>query len=228
MGFLRRIWDWVEEKVEEIKDFWGLGRRRSYSGSVQETVDIDKVLNNFRTSISTEAMELQNKALDSVLSKFDRFIDREGSDYPELVNALKKQKHSVASSLNGVIVNHIHKRASTNDKEFRKILEMQPGDAKTQALKKQSQKFLQEAEAEFKAKLQSEMAMLNAELSDRFSDALRSQEEQLRRKETAYQRLLEDAERGQLDLNCLKEDCVLVADAVSCMDIIFAQMGGRK
>ena len=232
MGFFRDLWDsakdWVKDRVEDVKEFFGLGHRKSYSGSVQETVDIDKVLNDFRASISPEAKELENEFLDSVLSKFDGFIESEGSDYPELVNALKKKKRSVASHLNGVIVNHINKRASTNDEEFRKILEMQPGNPKTQAVKKQSQKFLVEAETLFKEKLQSEMDELNAELSERFSEALKSQEEQLQKKETAYQRLLEDAERGQLDLNALEEDCVLVADAYSCMDNLFTQMESKS
>ena len=219
--------NWIEDRVDDIKDFFGLGSRESYSGSVEETVDIDKVLNDFRTSISPDAKELEKKFLDSVLSKFDEFIESEGRDYPELVSALKKKKKSVASHLNGIIVNHINKRASTNDEEFRKILEMQPGTPKTQALKTQSQKFLAEAESLFKEKLQSEMAELNTELSDRFREALKSQEEQLESKARDYKRLLEDAERGQLDLNALEEDCVLIADACSCMDDLFTQMESK-
>ena len=231
MGFFRDLWDsakdWVRDRVDDIKDFFGLGNRASYSGSVQETVDIDKVLNDFRTSISPEAEELEKKFLAEVLSKFDEFIKSEGHDYPELISALKKKKRSIVSHLSGVIINHINKRASTNDEEFKKILEMQPGSAKTQALKEQSQKFLLEAEALFKEKLQSEMSDLNTELSERFNDALKSQQEQLQNKETAYQRLLEDAERGQLDLNALEEDCVLIEDACSCMDALFTQMESK-
>jgi len=238
MGFLGDLWEiasdlwestkeWVHDKVEDIKEFFDLGSRESYSGSVQETVDIDKVLNDFRTSISPEAKELEGRIIDSVLAKFDSFIESEGHDYPELVSALKKKKRSVASHLNGIIVNHINKRASTNDEEFRKILEMQPGAPKTQALKTQSKKFLAEAESLFKEKLQSEMADLNTELSDRFREALKSQEEQLESKARDYKRLLEDAERGQLDLNALEEDCVLIADACSCMDDLFTQMESK-
>ena len=104
---------------------------------------------------------------------------------------------------------------------------MQPGAPKTQALKTQSQKFLAEAESLFKEKLQSEMADLNTELSDRFREALKSQEEQLESKARDYKRLLEDAERGQLDLNALEEDCVLIADACSCMDDLFTQMESK-
>ena len=55
MGFFRDLWDsakdWVKDRVEDVKEFFGLGHRKSYSGSVQETVDIDKVLNDFRASI---------------------------------------------------------------------------------------------------------------------------------------------------------------------------------
>lgn len=218
----------IEDGVEAVKAFFNLGSRGSYSGSVQETVDIDKVLNDFRTSISPEAKELEDNCVASVLAKFDGFFESEGCDYPELVSALKKQKRSVASHLNGVIINHINKRASTNDEQFKKILEMQPGTAKTQALKEQSQKFLLEAEVLFKDKLQKEMAELNAELSVRFNEELKSQEDKLQKKEAAYQQLLDDAERGQIDLNGLEEDCILVTDAYSCMEYLFAQMENEK
>ena len=232
MSFFSDLWEsakeWVHDRVEDIKEFFGLGSRESYSGSVQETVDIDKVLNDFRTSISPEAKELEERIIDSVLAKFDSFIESEGHDYPELVSALKKKKRSVASHLTGVIINHINKRASTNDEEFKAILEMQPGNAKTQALKNQSQKFLLEAEKLFKEKLQQEMTELSEELSERFNEALKNQEEKLKNQEVAYQHLRDDAERGQIDLNGLEEDCILVANAYSCMDYLFAQMGKEK
>lgn len=229
MGFLKDLWDsakdWVKDRVEDVKDFLGLGHSKSYTGSVQETVDIDKVLNDFRANISPEAKELEKKFLDSVLSKFDGFIESEGRDHPELVSALTKKKRSVESHLNGIIVNHINKRASTNDEEFRKILEMQPGSSKTQALEKQSQKFLVEAETLFKNTLQSEMNELNEELSVRFRKTLDEQEKLFKDKEADYQRLLDDAENGQLNLNDLEEDLILIADACSCMDCLFSEGG---
>ena len=91
--------NWIEDRVDDIKDFFGLGSRGSYSGSVEETVDIDRVLNDFRTSISPDAKELEKKFLDSVLSKFDEFIESEVRDYPELVSALKKKKKFWMSSM---------------------------------------------------------------------------------------------------------------------------------
>lgn len=223
MGFF----SWLREKWEDFKDFLGLGSSGSYSGTVQETVDIDKVLNDFRADISPEAEELEEKCIADVLSKFDDFVESEGRDYPELASALKKKKRGVTARLKGIIMDHINKRASTNDDEFREILEMRPGAQKTQALKKQSQKFLLEAEDLFKEKLQEEMHELNDELNERFSEALQNQEAQLHKKEADYQQLLESAERGQLDLNALEEDYILIADACSCMDYLFEQAGNE-
>lgn len=232
MSLLGDAFDWVRGKVEDavdaVKDFFGLGSSGSYSGSVQETVNIDKVLNDFRDSISPDAKKLEEDSISSVLGKFDDFIESEGRDYPELVSAIEKKKEIVVSHLNGIIIDHINKRVSINDDEFKAILEMQPGAPKTRALKKQSQKFLSEAEELFKAKFQKQIDELNAELSERFNEALKSQEEQLQKKEAAYQHLQDDAELGQLDLNDLEEDCVLIADACSCMDYLFVQMENEK
>lgn len=220
---------WVEDKVENAIDtvrgfFDGLGNSGSYSGSVQETIDIDKVLNDFRDDISPEAKKLEEDYMARVTEKFDDFIKSQKCDYPELANALEQKKEEVRSKLSGIIINHINKRASVNDDEFRAILKMQPGGPKTEALKKQSQKFLSEAEERFKDRMQSEMGKLNDELSKRFREALGGQAERLKKKEEDYQEYLRDAERGQLDLKDIEDKRILAADACACMDLLFAQV----
>lgn len=78
-----------------------------------------------------------------------------------------------------------------------------------------------------KDRLRSEMVALNTELSDRFRETLNDQEKLLQEKEAAYRSLLGDAERGQLDLNGLKEYLILVADAHSCMDCLFSKVENK-
>ena len=163
-----------------------------------------------------------------VLKKFDDFIESRRYDYPELVSALAKKRNDVKSKLSGIIIDHINKRASVNDDEFRAILEMQPGDSKKEKLEKQSQKFLLEAETLFEKNLQSEMDKLNKELSERFSEALEEQDKQLKKREADYQTLLGKAERGQLDLKDLEDKCIFAADANSCMACLFDQVECEK
>ena len=228
MGLFSWIREKVERAVEAVKDFFGLGSRGSYSGSVQETVDIDKVLNDFRDSISPKAEQREKEYMNIVLKKFDDFIESRRYDYPELVSALAKKRNDVKSKLSGIIIDHINKRASVNDDEFRAILEMQPGDSKKEKLEKQSQKFLLEAETLFEKNLQSEMDKLNKELSERFSEALEEQDKQLKKREADYQTLLGKAERGQLDLKDLEDKCIFAADANSCMACLFDQVECEK
>ena len=228
MGLFSWIREKVERAVEAVKDFFGLGSRGSYSGSVQETVDIDKVLNDFRDSISPKAEQREKEYMNIVLKKFDDFIESRRYDYPELVSALAKKRNDVKSKLSGIIIDHINKRASVNDDEFRGILEMQPGDSKKEKLEKQSQKFLLEAETLFEKNLQSEMDKLNKELSERFSEALEEQDKQLKKREADYQTLLGKAERGQLDLKDLEDKCIFAADANSCMACLFDQVECEK
>ena len=43
-----RAKDWVEDRIDDVKEFLGLSSRGAYTGSIPETVDVDKVLNNFK------------------------------------------------------------------------------------------------------------------------------------------------------------------------------------
>lgn len=219
---------WVEDKIEGFKEFFNLGNSGSYSGSLQETINIDKVLNDFRDSISPEAKKLEEEYMASVMGEFDDFIKSQRCDYPDLANALEQKKEDVRASLNGIIISHINKCVSVNNDEFKAILKMQPGRSKTEALKSQSQKFLSEAEEKFKEKLQSEMSHLNEELSKRFREALKSQEKRLANKEKDYRKFLENFERGQLNIKDIEDERKLAADACACMKFLFEQVENEK
>ena len=121
-------------------------------------------------------------------------------------------------------MNHVSKRASTNDEELKSILEMQPGSEKTQRLKEQSDKFLKEAVDRFKKRLKEEMDGLNKELSERFNKALNEQEDELQKKKEAYEQLSDEIANGKQNLDDLEEDVLLVSNACFCMEYLFAQM----
>lgn len=216
--------DWAKRALEKIKEWLGLGNRGSYSGSVPEKVDIDKVLKDFQEALTPKAEEHEKTCIGEVLQQFDQYIAGQKAEYPELVDALKKKRNHVQNKLAGTIMNHVSKRASTNDEELKSILEMQPGSEKTQRLKEQSDKFLKEAVDRFKKRLKEEMDGLNKELSERFNKALNEQEDELQKKEEDYLQLLDEVAYGQLDLNNLEEDVLLVSNAYFCMEYLFAQM----
>ena len=219
-----RLFDWAKRALEKVKEWLGLGKRAPYSGSVQETVDIDKVLKDFQKALTPKAEELEKTCIGEVLQQFDQYIAGQKAEYPELVDALKKKRNHVQNKLAGTIMNHVSKRASTNDEELKSILEMEPGKEKTRRLAEQSDKFLKEAVDRFKKRLKEEMDGLNKELSERFNKALNEQEDELQKKEEDYLQLLDEVAYGQLDLNNLEEDVLLVSNAYFCMEYLFAQM----
>ena len=220
--------DWAKRKFREIKEkvkeWLGLGERAPYSGSVQETVDIDKVLKDFQKALTPKAKELEKTCIGEVLAQFDWYIAGQEAEYPELVDALKKKRNEVQNNLANTIMNHVSKRASTNDEELKSILEMQPGSEKTQRLKEQSDKFLKEAVDRFKKRLKEEMDGLNKELSERFNKALNEQEDELQKKKEAYEQLSDEIANGKQNLDDLEEDVLLVSNACFCMEYLFAQM----
>ena len=195
-----------------------------YLDNIQVRVNIDKVLTDFQEALTPKAEELEKTCIGEVLKQFDQYIAGQKAEYPELVDALKKKRNHVQNKLAGTIMNHVSKRASTNDEELKSILEMQPGSEKTQRLKEQSDKFLKEAVDRFKKRLKEEMDGLNKELSERFNKALNEQEDELQKKEEDYLQLLDEVAYGQLDLNNLEEDVLLVSNACFCMEYLFAQM----
>lgn len=216
--------EWIKNHLDDMIIDDGPRDSTIYLDNIQVRVNIDKVLTDFQEALTPKAEELEKTCIGEVLKQFDQYIAGQKAEYPELVDALKKKRNHVQNKLAGTIMNHVSKRASTNDEELKSILEMQPGSEKTQRLKEQSDKFLKEAVDRFKKRLKEEMDGLNKELSERFNKALNEQEDELQKKEEDYLQLLDEVAYGQLDLNNLEEDVLLVSNACFCMEYLFAQM----
>lgn len=216
--------DKVEKAITALENLLGLGNSDSYSGSVRETVDIDKVLKDFQEALAPQAEELERTCIGQVLAQFDQYIEEKEAEYPELVDALKKKRNEVQKNLANTIMDHVSKRASTNDEELKSILEMERGNEKTRKLEEQSDKILKEAVDRFKKRLKEEIDGLNKDLSERFNKALKEQEDELQKKKEAYEQLSDEIANGKQNLDDLEEDVLLVSNACFCMEYLFAQM----
>lgn len=221
MGFF----DWLAEKardvVDAIKDFFGIGSSSSYSGSVREAVDVGSVLHDFKKSISEDVEKQEKAGLNVVIAEFDRFKEKNNSTFPELSDEVEKREREVIQHLDGVMMKHIETRLSANDAEFRKVLEMQPGEEKRKSLEKYANKFIQEAERKFKEKLEVEMNTLQKEVGMSFTNELDKRKDDLVRKEEACQALQCKAENGDLNLKELEDDCIPAEDALRCAETLF-------
>ena len=215
--------NWVSDRVDDVKDFFGLGDRGSYTGSVKEAVDVAKVLNDLKEKLSVEAENNEKKSIATIMQEFDRFTGeaKKKPEFKKLVEEIEQRKSKIQLNLAGTMMNHINKRLTANDPEFRKVLEMQPGDEKKQSLASYADKFNQEAEQKFRDKLKKEMDALRSEISEIFEAELSKQQRKLSEVEVAYQKLQYDAKNGQLNLKELEDACIPAMDAERCVKEIF-------
>ena len=216
-----RVKDWVEDRVDDIKDFLGLSRRSSYTGSVSETVDVDKVLNKFKDLLSKMATELETQSISDVAGKFEQFVQENAMKFPELAGEVNRRKNEVPEKMQGTMMEHINKRLSANDPDFRKMLEMQPGDEKEKCQQKYTEQFLQEAKKEFQKKLQLEMDRLYDDVSKNIRKYLDEKTMKLEEQEKSYAQLQRKVENGQLNLKELEDACIPAMDAERCIKEIF-------
>ena len=228
MGFLDwvadkvyRAKDWIEDRVDDVKEFLGLSSRGSYTGSIPEAVDVDKVLNNFKELLSKLATEWEKQSIRDVTDKFEQFVQENAAKFPELAGEINRRKDEISKKMEGTAMEHINKRLSANDPDFRKALEMQPGKEKESRLKTYQEKFIQEAEEKFWNKLQLEMNRLYDDVSKNIRKYLEEKTSKLERQERQYAQLQRQVETGQLNLQELEEACIPAADAERCLEEIF-------
>ena len=218
MGFF----SWLRDRIEDIKDFFSsLGRRSSYTGSVPEAVDVAKELNNFKRKLSKQVAILEQQRIEEVVDEFDQYIRENTFKFPELAKEVERRKTTVSEKLDGMMMNYINKRLSTNDSAFRKALEMQPGKEKKVCLANYTEKFITKAEEKFWEQLQSEMNQLYDDVSRKIRTYLEEQTSKLEVKERHYITLRNQVESGQLNLQELEDACIPAADAERCLEDIF-------
>lgn len=216
--------DWAKEKVEQVIDFFSnLGGRSSYSGTVEEAIDVEKVLNEFKEQYAQAVTKKEKDCVDSVMQRFDDFEKSYQNKYPDLIELLKSKKSAVKKELKNVIIDEFNKRLSVNDPQFRKVLEMKKGDAKIKELESCYEKFMAEAVSIFNSKLETKMNDLNNDISARFKAALNEQKGNLDKKEAEYRQLQDEAQNGLLDLKKLEQQCIPIEDACDCINKLFIQ-----
>jgi len=228
MGFFSDLFwsirDTVENVVDSIKDFLNLGSSRSYTGTKEETVDIESVLNKFKDDLEKEAKKRELDALSKVMREFDHYINANKDQYPDLAEDVERRKEGVRYRLRGTIRDYINPRLTLNDDKFKKILELQPGEEKKNELSKHQEQLLKEGEIEFKKKLKTEMEKLYREISQRMEKALTEQKEKIAQQEQKYIELSAKIETGQLSIQELEHEMIPVVEASRCINFLFGQM----
>ena len=188
-----RAKDWIEDRVDDIKDFFGLSRRSSYTGSVSETVDVDKVLNKFKDLLSKMATEWEMQSISDVADRFEQFVQENAAKFPELAGEVNRRKSEVPEKMQGTMMEQ------------------------EKCQQKYTEQFLQEAKKEFQKKLQLEMDRLYDDVSKNIRKYLDEKTMKLEEQEKSYAQLQHKVENGQLNLKELEDACIPAMDAERCM-----------
>ena len=216
---------WIEDKIWEIS--YKLGKKKSVS-SQEDKIDAEKELNVFKEKLDPVIGERESTAINGVMEKFSEFACNLHSDYPELSEKIISRGDAIIDRLKGTIKNHIDPRLSINNDELRKILNMQPGIQKENDLKRYQEQLLLAGETGFKSKLQHEMDNLYNEISERLNAMLSEKTGKLEKLREDYNNLRDLAEKGQLDLEKIKQDCVPIEEACKAVEYLLEKASDRS
>ncbi len=223
LSFIRdaveNVADWVTEKVEDAVDWVKdkLSARRYDEDNVEDHVDVDAVLADFRVAIRESVETAENRCMNSVSVLFSDLTDKTKSKFSDLVTIIENKQEAAEKELKGTFMKYVTEHLSKNDPQFLKVLKMSPGKAKKAALDTATDQVLNDAERVFNFKLKKYAEHLLEEFSERLNIRIADQEEQMNRRIGELEKLQAEAEEGQIDIEALKENCAPAMEAAECM-----------
>lgn len=218
-SFFRDAVDWVCEKVEDAVDWVKdkLSRKTYDENAIEDHVDVDAVLADFRKAIKDDVKAAENSCMASVSTLFSDLTKKTGAKFPDLVAIIENEQKKAEDELKGTVIKYVKEHLSKNDPQFLKVLKMKPGEAKKAALDRATERVLEEAESAFYVKLKKYAEHLLEEFSGRLNIRIADQEEQMNRRIKELEKLQAEAEEGQIDIDGLKENCAPVMEAAECI-----------
>ena len=227
MGWLRDAWDsaksWVKEKVDKAVDWVKekLSRKKYDEDDVEDHVDVDAVLAEFRETIQDEVNDAEKRCMDSISVLFTDLIEKTQEKFPDLVEIIKNVQQKAENELKGTVMKYVKEHLSKNDAKFLRVLKMNPGKAKEDALDLATENVLNDAEKSFNAKLKKYAEHVLEEFSGRLNNRIVDQENQMNARIHELEKLRLEAESGQIDVNALKDKSAPMMEVSECIIQIF-------
>lgn len=215
MGWLSRAWtavkNWVSEKVEAIKDKLGFN---TYSHtSVEDQINVDKVLEEFRQEIESDISKAENKCMEDIVHLFAGLKEKTKERFPDLVNVINNKQEAAEKALSGTVIQYVKEHLSKNNSSFLKVLEMKPGQAKCDALDRAAKKAIEDAQSYFYNKLSTYFEEIQMEFSSRLETRLTDQDRQLDEYIMRLESLEKQAEKGKINMDELVSECAPIMEA---------------
>ena len=211
--------DWVKDKVDEAVDWVKdkLSRKKYDEKDLDDHVDVDAVLAEFRASIKDDVATVEKKCMDSISQLFSDLIEKTKDKFPDLVEIIENEQKKAEDELKGTIMKYVKEHLSKNDPRFLRVLEMSPGFAKDVALDEATERIFNDAEKHFNSKLKKYAEHVLEEFIGRLNIRISDQEEQMKQRIEELERLEAEAEIGQIDVDALKDNCTPVMESAECI-----------
>ena len=230
MGFFSWVRDkvetakeWVKEKIEDAVDWVKdkLSRKKYDEDDVEDHVDVDAVLAEFRETIQDTVNEAEERCMESITILFADLIEKTQEKFPDLVEIIKNEQQKAEKELKGTVMQYVKEHLSKNDAKFLRVLKMNPGKAKEDALDLATENVLDDAEKSFNAKLKKYAEHVLEEFSGRLNNRIVDQENQMNARIRELEKLQLEAESGQIDVNALKDKSAPMMEVSECIIQIF-------
>ena len=230
MGFFSWVLDkvetakeWVKEKIEDAVDWVKdkLSRKRYDEDDVEDHVDVDAVLAEFREKIQGTTNETEERCMESIAVLFADLIEKTQEKFPDLVEIIKSEQQKAEKELKGTVMQYVKEHLSKNDAKFLRVLKMNPGKTKDDALDLATENVLNDAEKSFNAKLKKYAEHVLEEFSGRLNNRIVDQENQMNARIRELEKLQLEAESGQIDVNALKDKATPMMEVSECIIQIF-------
>ena len=218
-SFLRDVKDWIVEKVEDAIDWVKdkLSTKEYDDDDVEDQVDVDAVLAEFRESIQDDMDKTEKKCMGTISPLFNDLKEKTKEKFPDLIEIIEVEQESAEVELKGTFMRYVKEHFSKNDPKFLEVLKMQPGKAKKSALDAATERVFEEAEKAFSSKLKKYAEHILEEFTNRLNYRISDQEKQMNKRISELEKLKEEAETGQIDVDALKDNCSPMMETAECI-----------
>ena len=190
-----------------------LGKKSYSSSSLDDQIDVDKELSKFRENINGEARQVEKECMQEIDTCFLNLKQKTKERFPDLVQIVESKQANAKKELSGTIMQYVKEHLSKNDRDFVKVLEMPPGQAKKSALDVKTNQILNDAVSHFFGKLNKYMIAVQKDFTVRLTTRLVDQENQVKDYIIELEKLEKQARDGSIDVNEVVNKCTPVMES---------------
>ena len=215
MGFFGWIRDKVEDAIYYVKG--RLGKSTYSYTSIESHIDVDKVLAEFRVKMEADASLVEARLMGEVSNLFVDLKVKAGVRFSDLVSLIDIEQKIAEQELQGTIMSYVKEHLSKNDESFLKVLEMQPGLEKENALSMKSAQVIYCAQNEFVQNVQKYAENICDEFTSRINVRIENQERLLEKHIAELKKLEQEIKEGNDAVDVLVDQNLPAKEAAECI-----------